>query len=117
MNEPSFFIRLYLDEDVYKSVAPALRTRGFDAISVHDLGHYGWSDEAHLAYASAEDRAIFSFNTPDFIALHKAYLQDERTHAGIILSKQRSIREIIHRLLALLNRLTADEMKNQLWWI
>lgn len=115
MNEPTLFIRLYLDEDVYKSVAPALRTRGFDAVSVHDLGHYGWSDEEHLAYASAEGRAIFSFNIPDFIALHRTYLLDGKPHPGIILSKQRSIREIIHRLLALLNRLTADEMKNQLW--
>ena len=35
-NKP-LFIRLYLDEDVFKAVAPALRARGFDAVSVHDL--------------------------------------------------------------------------------
>jgi predicted nuclease of predicted toxin-antitoxin system len=111
------FARLYLDEDVFKSVAPALRTRGFDATSVHDLGHYGWPDAEHLAYAAEDGRAIFSFNIPDFIALHKTYLREGKSHAGIILSKQRPIREVIHELLALLNRVTADEMQNQLWWI
>ena len=106
-----------LDEDVFKSLAPALRTRGFDAVSVHDLGHYGWADEEHLAYAADEGRAVFSFNAPDFIALHTLYHQEGRPHAGIVLSKQRAFRETLHLLLGLLNRVTAGEMKNQLWWI
>lgn len=48
------FIRLYLDEDVFKAIAPVLRARGFAAVSVHDLQHYGWSDIQHLAYATGE---------------------------------------------------------------
>ncbi len=32
------FIRLYLDEDVHRGVAAALRLRGLDAVSVHDQG-------------------------------------------------------------------------------
>ena len=35
------FIRLYLDEDVHKAIAPALLARGFDAVDVHNLRHYG----------------------------------------------------------------------------
>ena len=68
-DEP-LFIRLYLDEDVFKAIAPALRARGFDAVSVHELHHYGWSDAEHLAYAAGEGRAIFTFNAVDYIALH-----------------------------------------------
>lgn len=75
----TLFIRLYLDEDVFKDIAPALRARGFDAVSVHELGHYGWSDVEHLAYASAERRAIFTFNASDYIALHKKYLAQRET--------------------------------------
>ena len=115
-SEP-LFIRLYLDEDVHKAVAPALQARGFDAVGAHNLRHYGWSDAEHLAYAAAEGRAVFTFNASDYTALHKTYLSEGRSHAGIIVSKQHSIRETTRRLLDLLNRITGDEMKNQLWWI
>jgi predicted nuclease of predicted toxin-antitoxin system len=111
------FLRLYLDEDVFESIAPALRARGFDAVSVHELRRYGQSDAEHLTYAAAQERAIFTFNAPDYIALHKAYLDQGKTHAGIIVARQRPIRETIRRLLDLVNRITSDEIKNQLWWI
>jgi len=107
------FPRLYLDEDVFKTVGPALRARGFDVVSVHSLHHYGWSDAEHLACAATEERAIFTFNASDYIALHMEYLSEEKSHAGIITSKQRPVRETIRRLLDLLNRVTSDEMKNQ----
>ncbi len=113
----TLFIRLYLDEDVFKTVTPALRARGFDAVSVHELGHYGWSDVEHLACAAAEGRTVFTFNASDYVALHKEYLTGGKTHAGIIVSKQHPVRETIRRLLDLLNRVTADEMRNQSWWI
>ena len=115
--EKSLFIRLYLDEDVFKAVAPALRARGFDATSVHDLQHYGWSDAEHLAYAADEGRALFTFNAADYIALHAAYMNEKKPHTGIIVAKQHPIRETIRRLLDLLNRVTSDEARNQLWWI
>lgn len=115
-NQP-LFIHLYLDEDVFKAVAPALCARGFDAVSVHDLRHYGWSDAEHLTYAVAEGRALFTFNATDYIALHAAYMSEGKSHAGIIVAKQLPIRETIRRLLDLLNRVTADEVRDQLWWI
>jgi hypothetical protein len=39
------------------------------------------------------------------------------SHAGIVVAKQLPIRETIRRLLDLLNRVTGDELRNQLWWI
>jgi predicted nuclease of predicted toxin-antitoxin system len=113
----TLFIRLYLDEDVFKTIAPALRARGFDAVSVHELGHYGWSDAQHLAYAADNGRAIFTFNASDYIVLHRKYLAEGKPHAGIITCKQHPIRETIRRLLDLLNRVNAGEMQNQFWWI
>lgn len=115
--ESHLFIRLYLDEDVHKRVASALRLRHFDVFSAHDLQRWGLSDEEQLTYAAAEGRALFTYNTSDFLRLHLDWLQRGREHAGIIISDQLAIGEIVHRLLNLLNRVTADEMRNQLHWL
>jgi hypothetical protein len=111
------FIRLYLDEDVFKDIASVLRRRGFDVVSVHELGHYEWPDADHLAYAAAQGRALFSFNAVDYLALHRTYLEEGKHHAGIVVSKQHPLRETIQRLLQLLNQVTADEMRDQFWWV
>ena len=111
------FVRLYLDEDVFKDVALALRLRGFDAVSVHKRGRQGLSDDQQLDYATAENRAIFTFNVADYLRLHSEYRSRTGVHAGIIVSKQLPIGEVIRRLLRLLNRVTATEIYNQLWWL
>ncbi len=69
--DSGLFIRLYLDEDVHKRVASALRLRHFDAIGAHDLQRWGLSDEEQLTYAATEGRALFTYNTCDFLRLHE----------------------------------------------
>ena len=115
--ETSLFIRLYLDEDVHKRVAAALRLRHFDAVSVHDVKLWGLSDEAQLAQAAADGRTLFTYNTADYVRLHFDWLRRGRPHAGIIVSDQLPIGETVHRLLNLLNRLTAEEMQNEIRWL
>jgi hypothetical protein len=58
-----------LDEDVHKRVSAALRLRGFDAISAHEVGRWGFNDEEQLIHAAAEERALFTFNTSDYLSL------------------------------------------------
>jgi len=111
------FIRLYLDEDVHKRVASALRLRHFDVISAHEVERWGFSDEEQLAYAAMEGRALFTFNTADYLQLHLKWLQQGREHYGIIVSDQRPIGETVRRLLNLLNQVTADEMRNDIRWL
>ena len=48
MTQPRFFT----DEDVYGTVAPALRKSGFDAISTPESGRLGESDESQLQWAT-----------------------------------------------------------------
>jgi hypothetical protein len=117
MHDPSLFIRLYIDEDVHESVAPALRRRGYDVLSVREADRRGLSDTEQLAYAVDQDRAMFSFNAADYIALHLEYLTQGREHAGIIVAKQVPIGETVRRLSILLEQVSADEMRNQLRWL
>ena len=76
-DDAPLFIPPYLDEDIHKRVAAALRLRHFDVSSA----------------------------------------QEHKEHAGIIASDQLPIGETIRRLLKLLNQVTADEIRNQLYWL
>lgn len=115
--EAPLFIRLYLDEDIHKRVAAALRLRHFGVISAHEIGRWGLSDEEQLTYAAAEGQAIFSYNTPDYVKLHLDWLRQGKGHHGIIVSDQLPVGETVRRLLNLLNRVTADEIRNQIRWL
>lgn len=94
-----------------------MRLRNFDAVSAHELGRWGLTDEEQLAFAVSEKRALFTYNSPDYIRIHLDWLRANRQHYGVIVSDQIPIGETIRRLLNLLNRVTADEMINQLFWL
>jgi hypothetical protein len=115
--ESALFIRLYLDEDVHRRVAAALRLRQFDVVSAHEVGRWGLSDEEQLTLAAAEGRALFTFNPPDYLRFHQDWLQLGKEHFGIIVSDQVPIGETVRRILNLLNRVTADEIRNQIYWL
>lgn len=115
--DSALFIRLYVDEDVHESVAPALRRHGYDVLSVREVERRGLSDVEQLAYAAEQGRTLVSFNAADYIALHLEYLAQGREHAGIVVSKQVPIGETVRRLLILLDHVSADEIRNQLRWL
>ena len=117
MIELPLFIRLYLDEDVHKRLANGLRLRNFDVFSVHDTGCNGLSDRDQLAYAVQEQRALFTYNILDYLQLHLECLELGQEHFGIIVSDQQPIGETMRRLLNLLNQITADEARNQIYWL
>lgn len=118
-NEEQLFIRLLLDEDVHPQAAPALRRRGFDVVSVHEIGRAGQriSDDEQLAFAVGQGRAIFSYNEEDFIKLHRAWLKAGKSHRGIIVYQQIPLSELIRRLARFLNTVTSDEIANNLRWL
>jgi len=110
-------IRLYLDEDVHKKIALALRLKGYDVVSAHEVGNHGIPDYKQLQYAISEERAIFTFNVGDFNRLHKEYIKTGKSHFGILLSKQLSISETIRRLTKFLFMHSKEEIKNNVFWI
>jgi hypothetical protein len=79
-------IRFFTDEDVYGSVAGALRRAGYDAVSTPEAGRLRESDESQLHWAATEGRALVTFNVGHFAAQHAEWMRCGLYHAGIIVS-------------------------------
>jgi predicted nuclease of predicted toxin-antitoxin system len=106
-------LRLFLDEDVHAALAAALRKRGHDAIHALETKRLGLSDESQLNFATEGNRCLVTFNVGDFVRLHNRWIQAGREHAGIIVSKQLPVGEMLRRLLALLQKESGDSMRGQ----
>jgi hypothetical protein len=106
--------RVFTDEDVYGAVALALRRSGIDAVSTPEAGHRGLADEPQLKWAAAEDRVLVTFNVAHFTELHVNWLRQGRHHAGIVVSNQRPIGDMVRRLLHLAGALDVESMRDRL---
>jgi hypothetical protein len=110
-------VRFFTDEDLHGQVAVQLRAAGFDAISTPEAGRLGQSDPDQLGWATAEGRALVTFNVADFARLHHECMIQGREHCGVIVSRQRPLGDLIRRLLRLGQALSADDMKNRLEYL
>jgi hypothetical protein len=59
-------------------------------------------------------RLLVTFNVAHFSALHSAWISMGRHHAGIVVSSQRPIGDMLRRLLRLANTLNATAMQDRL---
>jgi hypothetical protein len=110
-------IRFFTDEDVYGSIAPKLRERGFDAVSTPEAQRLRESDQSQLAWATQEGRVLVTFNVADFGRLHHEWVSESRHHAGIIVSRQRPIGDLLRRLFALASSLSREDMQARLEYL
>src|SRR2546430_3761011 len=109
----ALFVRLYLDRHIMTRLAVDLRGRGYDVLTTEEAGKDTAADEEQLAFATAEYRAILTFNIRDFAPLHDEWLAAGLAHGGIIVSQQLGSRQyglLLQRMVRLLNQFTADEM-------
>ena len=109
-------IRLYLEEDsMSQALVRGLRARGVDVTTALQEGMIERRDEAHLEYATQAGRVLYSFNVADFYYLHGKCLSEGKEHAGLILTRQQrvSVGEQLRRLLRLIAKVPAEEMKNR----
>ena len=104
--------RFFTDEDVYAAVAPALRRHGFDATSTPEAGRLGQSDESQLSFATSEGRVLVTFNVAHFAALHATCMEHDRRHAGVVVSSQCPIGDVLRRLIHLAGALDADSLNS-----
>lgn len=74
--------RLYSNENFPQLAVEALRQLGHDVLTVLEAGRANQAipDDAVLAFAVAENRAVVTLNRKHFIRLH----QQSPNHAGII---------------------------------
>jgi hypothetical protein len=110
-------IRLLVDEDAqHRGLAPALRARGVEIVTAFEAGLTAAADDAILARAAQEDRAVYTFNASDYCRLHSKYMQQGLDHAGIIIvpGQRYSVGEQLRRLFHLINTKEAEGMKNSL---
>ncbi|MEP7133716.1 MAG: DUF5615 family PIN-like protein [Chloroflexota bacterium] len=110
-------LHLHLDADTSrKALFKALLDRGHDVTRTPtEWMPFDASDEQQLLGATAQGRAIFTYNIRDFIVLGERYPQ----HAGIILSFQKSmnLNEAINALDRVLRETQADEWVGQTRWL
>ncbi|MBU4316882.1 MAG: DUF5615 family PIN-like protein [Proteobacteria bacterium] len=78
-------MRLYIDEDISPKVAQLLRKKGIDAVSAHEKGMIGASDEEQLIAAVNEKRVMVTRNRNDFIALTVRFFEDLKPHYGLLI--------------------------------
>jgi hypothetical protein len=98
-------------------LAVDLRGRGSDVVTTKEAGKDPAPDEEQLTFATAEGRAILTFNIRDFAPLHEAWQAAGQSRAGIIVSQQLGGRQyglLLERMLRLLNQFTAEEMRGNL---
>lgn len=110
-------LRLHLDADTSsKALHHALLERGHDITRTPtEWMPLDASDEGQLLGATAQGRAIFTYNIRDFIVLGERYPH----HAGIILAFQRSMSlgDLIDALDHVLRETSADEWIGQTRWL
>jgi hypothetical protein len=102
-----------------RSLLRGLRSRGIEVATVLDEGMVGKSDRDQLEYAWQTKRVLYTFNVADFCRLHKEYLTEGKSHAGIIVVyRQRySVGEQLRLLLRLADLNSASDMVNNLLFL
>ena len=103
-----------------RSLAFGLRARNVNVLTAAEADMINREDEDHLTVAAATGRALFTYNTADYCALHQRWMSLQRTHAGIIVAPQQQysvgeeLRRIMRRIMRLISRCPAEQMQDRL---
>lgn len=78
-------MKFLLDEDLSPKIAVILREKGIDALSVHEIGRTGLTDQEQLEYASSEGRCFVTRNRNDYIILTRQFFSNGSSHKGVLI--------------------------------
>lgn len=124
----SLFARLLCDIMIPAEFSEALSLQGYDVMEARALSlELQQDDWAILTEAAQQARTLVTCNYSDpasnFCLIHAEWRAQSKEHAGIILIPQFQISnrlrrwKVRDRLLSFLNQRTAEELRNQLWWL
>lgn len=107
-------IRFYLDENIQSAVALGLRIRGIDVLTAQEAGLRGASDQEHLAFATANERVLVTYDT-DFLVIDAS----GQEHTGIAWchSTKYSLGALILALVYVHSIITPEEMRNHIEYL
>jgi len=78
-------MKLLLDEDLSPQIAVILREKGIDAVSVHEIGRTGLTDQEQLEYAASDGRCFVTRNRNDYIILTRQFFASNISHKGVLI--------------------------------
>ncbi len=107
---------LYFDEDAAEQVLIlALRSRGIQVGSPHEVGLLGADDLVQLRWCTDRGYTLVSHNVSDFCRYHRDFLARGECHWGLILVKQQafSIGERLRRLIRIAHSFSPKAMQNR----
>jgi len=107
--EHQMTLKLYTDENIPRTVAQQLQDKGVDVLRCQDAGMRSASDADHLAFATAQDRAVVTADI-DFLTLDAEYRAEGKQHTGIVYiapDKKNDIGSIIAYVLFLYEAVTS----------
>jgi uncharacterized membrane protein YgaE (UPF0421/DUF939 family) len=87
------------------------------ALTTTQAENLGQRDQEQLRYAVKHHQCLLTHNRIDFEELAKEYFESGELHYGIIIAVRRLPKEIVRRLLPVLDSRTRDEIRNQLLYI
>ena len=107
-------LRFYLDQHIWSALGAGLRRAGADVLTAQEAGRCGLPDPDQLAFATAEERVMVTFDT-DYLALHYAGTQ----HAGIAWCEERKhkVGDLLAALLLVHGVCDRDYMRNHVEYL
>ncbi len=110
-------MKLYLDEHIPVALSALLSTHGVDCLTTKAAGNRSLSDEDQLAYATQEGRALVTFDRKDFLLLVSRWQTLGRSHAGLIVSRELPLPELLRRFRSFIIRYRTHDLMNQVFWL
>jgi len=110
-------ISLYTDENIDVLLKPLLRSKGFAVITTLEEGMLGKGDREQLEHAVKLKCAFLTHNRIHFEQLFNELVKEGKEHYGIIIATRRNVYELARRISSFLDRHSAKDIKNQLWYI
>ncbi|MBI4311266.1 MAG: DUF5615 family PIN-like protein [Chloroflexi bacterium] len=110
-------LRLYFDEHVPLELARQLRLQGIDVLTARDAGKLRVPDEVHLAFATAQQRVLLTFDR-DYVGISESWFLSGRSHCGIVIAYRYPSRQIgllFHMCMNLCSRESPESVANLLF--